>query len=176
MTGKSFTLYIVVVLEALQCIIYTVLFYLNFQISFSVKQVKKTCLFNTRTHSAVYLLLITLTEDIQRVCQRGGYSARRPQQNHHLAQRWASTKGSGQGSFGRLQLPTPFSNAFFSLSPLPPLFLESPTASTPHPSPSSVPSIFLPIYLQVFWAHCLNGLFHSVILFWFPLQAFQHGK
>ncbi|KPP60146.1 hypothetical protein Z043_121872 [Scleropages formosus] len=27
---------------------------------------------------------------------------------------------------------------------------------------------------QVFWAHCLNGLFHSVILFWFPLQAFQH--
>ncbi|RXN26824.1 phospholipid-transporting ATPase IA isoform X7 [Labeo rohita] len=27
---------------------------------------------------------------------------------------------------------------------------------------------------QVFWAHCLNGLFHSVILFWFPLKAFQH--
>ncbi|XP_026213837.1 phospholipid-transporting ATPase IA isoform X3 [Anabas testudineus] len=27
---------------------------------------------------------------------------------------------------------------------------------------------------KVFWAHCLNGLFHSVILFWFPLQAFQH--
>ncbi|KAK3564853.1 hypothetical protein QTP86_029902, partial [Hemibagrus guttatus] len=26
----------------------------------------------------------------------------------------------------------------------------------------------------VFWAHCLNGLFHSVILFWFPLKAFQH--
>uniref|UniRef100_A0A3B3TB65 Phospholipid-transporting ATPase n=1 Tax=Paramormyrops kingsleyae TaxID=1676925 RepID=A0A3B3TB65_9TELE len=27
---------------------------------------------------------------------------------------------------------------------------------------------------KVFWAHCLNGLFHSVILFWFPLQAFRH--
>uniref|UniRef100_A0A3Q1HBK8 Phospholipid-transporting ATPase n=1 Tax=Anabas testudineus TaxID=64144 RepID=A0A3Q1HBK8_ANATE len=24
---------------------------------------------------------------------------------------------------------------------------------------------------KVFWAHCLNGLFHSVILFWFPLQT-----
>uniref|UniRef100_G3PZZ5 Phospholipid-transporting ATPase n=1 Tax=Gasterosteus aculeatus aculeatus TaxID=481459 RepID=G3PZZ5_GASAC len=23
---------------------------------------------------------------------------------------------------------------------------------------------------KVFWAHCLNGLFHSVILFWFPLK------
>uniref|UniRef100_A0A8C1L9H5 Phospholipid-transporting ATPase n=1 Tax=Cyprinus carpio TaxID=7962 RepID=A0A8C1L9H5_CYPCA len=29
---------------------------------------------------------------------------------------------------------------------------------------------------KVFWAHCLNGLFHSVILFWFPLKAFQHDK
>uniref|UniRef100_A0A8C7QGN5 Phospholipid-transporting ATPase n=1 Tax=Oncorhynchus mykiss TaxID=8022 RepID=A0A8C7QGN5_ONCMY len=29
---------------------------------------------------------------------------------------------------------------------------------------------------KVFWAHCLNGLFHSVILFWVPLLAFQHGK
>uniref|UniRef100_A0A8C2JJI0 Phospholipid-transporting ATPase n=1 Tax=Cyprinus carpio TaxID=7962 RepID=A0A8C2JJI0_CYPCA len=29
---------------------------------------------------------------------------------------------------------------------------------------------------KVFLAHCLNGLFHSVILFWFPLKAFQHGK
>ncbi|XP_046878978.1 phospholipid-transporting ATPase IA isoform X6 [Hypomesus transpacificus] len=27
---------------------------------------------------------------------------------------------------------------------------------------------------KVFWAHCLNGLFHSVILFWVPLRAFQH--
>ncbi|XP_015200795.1 probable phospholipid-transporting ATPase IA isoform X2 [Lepisosteus oculatus] len=27
---------------------------------------------------------------------------------------------------------------------------------------------------KVFWAHCLNGLFHSVILFWFPLKAYQH--
>uniref|UniRef100_A0A4W5KH11 Phospholipid-transporting ATPase n=1 Tax=Hucho hucho TaxID=62062 RepID=A0A4W5KH11_9TELE len=27
---------------------------------------------------------------------------------------------------------------------------------------------------KVFWAHCLNGLFHSVILFWVPLTAFQH--
>uniref|UniRef100_A0A8C7QKW8 Phospholipid-transporting ATPase n=1 Tax=Oncorhynchus mykiss TaxID=8022 RepID=A0A8C7QKW8_ONCMY len=27
---------------------------------------------------------------------------------------------------------------------------------------------------KVFWAHCLNGLFHSVILFWVPLLAFQH--
>ncbi|XP_035017476.1 probable phospholipid-transporting ATPase IA isoform X7 [Hippoglossus stenolepis] len=27
---------------------------------------------------------------------------------------------------------------------------------------------------KVFWAHCLNGLFHSVILFWFPLKAFEH--
>ncbi|CAM5109019.1 unnamed protein product [Eretmochelys imbricata] len=28
---------------------------------------------------------------------------------------------------------------------------------------------------KVFWVHCLNGLFHSVILFWFPLKAFQYG-
>uniref|UniRef100_A0A8D2Q2T6 Phospholipid-transporting ATPase n=1 Tax=Varanus komodoensis TaxID=61221 RepID=A0A8D2Q2T6_VARKO len=29
---------------------------------------------------------------------------------------------------------------------------------------------------KVFWVHCLNGLFHSVILFWFPLKAIQYGK
>uniref|UniRef100_A0A674K9I0 Phospholipid-transporting ATPase n=1 Tax=Terrapene triunguis TaxID=2587831 RepID=A0A674K9I0_9SAUR len=29
---------------------------------------------------------------------------------------------------------------------------------------------------KVFWVHCLNGLFHSVILFWFPLKAFHYGK
>ncbi|XP_050803362.1 phospholipid-transporting ATPase IA isoform X2 [Gopherus flavomarginatus] len=28
---------------------------------------------------------------------------------------------------------------------------------------------------KVFWVHCLNGLFHSVILFWFPLKAFHYG-
>ncbi|NXH16048.1 AT8A1 ATPase, partial [Bucco capensis] len=28
---------------------------------------------------------------------------------------------------------------------------------------------------KVFWVHCLNGLFHSFILFWFPLKALQHG-
>ncbi|XP_038647232.1 phospholipid-transporting ATPase IA isoform X2 [Scyliorhinus canicula] len=27
---------------------------------------------------------------------------------------------------------------------------------------------------KVFWVHCLNGLFHSVILFWFPLKALEH--
>uniref|UniRef100_A0A8C6YB58 Phospholipid-transporting ATPase n=1 Tax=Naja naja TaxID=35670 RepID=A0A8C6YB58_NAJNA len=27
---------------------------------------------------------------------------------------------------------------------------------------------------KVFWIHCLNGLFHSVILFWFPLKAIQY--
>uniref|UniRef100_A0A8C7RQT2 Phospholipid-transporting ATPase n=1 Tax=Oncorhynchus mykiss TaxID=8022 RepID=A0A8C7RQT2_ONCMY len=27
---------------------------------------------------------------------------------------------------------------------------------------------------KVFWAHCLNGLLHSVILFWLPLLIFQH--
>ncbi|XP_078255336.1 phospholipid-transporting ATPase IA isoform X2 [Rhinoraja longicauda] len=27
---------------------------------------------------------------------------------------------------------------------------------------------------KVFWVHCLNGLFHSIILFWFPLQALKH--
>ncbi|KAL0969639.1 hypothetical protein UPYG_G00230160 [Umbra pygmaea] len=27
---------------------------------------------------------------------------------------------------------------------------------------------------RVFWAYCLNGLLHSVILFWLPLQAFQN--
>ncbi|XP_064419217.1 phospholipid-transporting ATPase IA isoform X1 [Latimeria chalumnae] len=27
---------------------------------------------------------------------------------------------------------------------------------------------------KVFWVHCMNGLFHSVILFWFPLKALQH--
>uniref|UniRef100_A0A8C0TQH0 Phospholipid-transporting ATPase n=2 Tax=Canis lupus familiaris TaxID=9615 RepID=A0A8C0TQH0_CANLF len=29
---------------------------------------------------------------------------------------------------------------------------------------------------KVFWVHCLNGLFHSVILFWFPLKALQYGN
>ncbi|KAM6132811.1 phospholipid-transporting ATPase IA isoform 4-T4 [Pterocles gutturalis] len=29
---------------------------------------------------------------------------------------------------------------------------------------------------KVFWVHCLNGLFHSFILFWFPLKALQHGN
>uniref|UniRef100_A0A8C4WAG4 Phospholipid-transporting ATPase n=1 Tax=Gopherus evgoodei TaxID=1825980 RepID=A0A8C4WAG4_9SAUR len=29
---------------------------------------------------------------------------------------------------------------------------------------------------KVFWVHCLNGLFHSVILFWFPLKAFHYGN
>ncbi|XP_074848797.1 phospholipid-transporting ATPase IA isoform X5 [Carettochelys insculpta] len=29
---------------------------------------------------------------------------------------------------------------------------------------------------KVFWVHCLNGLFHSVILFWFPLKAFHYGS
>uniref|UniRef100_A0A8C5VB65 Phospholipid-transporting ATPase n=1 Tax=Microcebus murinus TaxID=30608 RepID=A0A8C5VB65_MICMU len=28
---------------------------------------------------------------------------------------------------------------------------------------------------KVFWVHCLNGLFHSIILFWFPLKALQYG-
>uniref|UniRef100_A0A6Q2WXL2 Phospholipid-transporting ATPase n=1 Tax=Esox lucius TaxID=8010 RepID=A0A6Q2WXL2_ESOLU len=27
---------------------------------------------------------------------------------------------------------------------------------------------------KVFWAYCLNGLLHSVVLFWLPLLAFQH--
>uniref|UniRef100_H0ZE21 Phospholipid-transporting ATPase n=1 Tax=Taeniopygia guttata TaxID=59729 RepID=H0ZE21_TAEGU len=31
------------------------------------------------------------------------------------------------------------------------------------------------LYNVVFWVHCLNGLFHSFILFWFPLKALQHG-
>ncbi|EPY75657.1 hypothetical protein CB1_001596013 [Camelus ferus] len=31
------------------------------------------------------------------------------------------------------------------------------------------------LYNVVFWVHCLNGLFHSVILFWFPLKALQYG-
>ncbi|XP_042189887.1 phospholipid-transporting ATPase IB isoform X3 [Callorhinchus milii] len=26
---------------------------------------------------------------------------------------------------------------------------------------------------KVFWGHCMNALFHSVILFWFPLQALE---
>ncbi|XP_044154614.1 phospholipid-transporting ATPase IA isoform X1 [Bufo gargarizans] len=29
---------------------------------------------------------------------------------------------------------------------------------------------------KVFWVHCLNGLFHSTILFWFPLKALQHDN
>ncbi|KAK3535885.1 hypothetical protein QTP70_021184 [Hemibagrus guttatus] len=47
--------------------------------------------------------------------------------------------------------------------------------------PGSLCLFVLPLLLMkmsslqaVFWAHCLNGLFHSVILFWFPLKAFQH--
>ncbi|KAM4625451.1 phospholipid-transporting ATPase IA-like [Polymixia lowei] len=27
---------------------------------------------------------------------------------------------------------------------------------------------------KVFWLHCLNGLLHSVVLFWLPLLAFKH--
>ncbi len=64
-------------------------------------------------------------------------------------------KGPGSGVTGRVRVATVFLMPLFSLS----LFL--------HPSST---------LLQVFWAHCLNGLFHSVILFWFPLKAFQHGK
>uniref|UniRef100_A0A4W3IKA7 Phospholipid-transporting ATPase n=1 Tax=Callorhinchus milii TaxID=7868 RepID=A0A4W3IKA7_CALMI len=29
---------------------------------------------------------------------------------------------------------------------------------------------------KVFWVYCLNGLFHSFILFWFPLKVFENGK
>uniref|UniRef100_A0A4W3HUP6 Phospholipid-transporting ATPase n=1 Tax=Callorhinchus milii TaxID=7868 RepID=A0A4W3HUP6_CALMI len=29
---------------------------------------------------------------------------------------------------------------------------------------------------KVFWGHCMNALFHSVILFWFPLQALEQGN
>uniref|UniRef100_A0A4W3HRR3 Phospholipid-transporting ATPase n=1 Tax=Callorhinchus milii TaxID=7868 RepID=A0A4W3HRR3_CALMI len=28
---------------------------------------------------------------------------------------------------------------------------------------------------KVFWGHCMNALFHSVILFWFPLQALEQA-
>ncbi|XP_078475034.1 phospholipid-transporting ATPase IA-like isoform X3 [Lampetra planeri] len=27
---------------------------------------------------------------------------------------------------------------------------------------------------RIFWIHCLNGLFHSVVLFWIPLKAVEH--
>uniref|UniRef100_A0AAY4APX6 Phospholipid-transporting ATPase n=1 Tax=Denticeps clupeoides TaxID=299321 RepID=A0AAY4APX6_9TELE len=29
---------------------------------------------------------------------------------------------------------------------------------------------------KVFWGHCINALIHSIILFWFPLKALEHGK
>uniref|UniRef100_A0A8D0CE00 Phospholipid-transporting ATPase n=1 Tax=Salvator merianae TaxID=96440 RepID=A0A8D0CE00_SALMN len=29
---------------------------------------------------------------------------------------------------------------------------------------------------RVFWGHCINALIHSIILFWFPLKALEHGK
>lgn len=66
-----------------------------------------------RTLGSLSLRRNTHIEDIQRVCQRGGHWARRPRQNRHLAQRWAGTKGSGHGSLGTLELPTPCSHAFF---------------------------------------------------------------
>uniref|UniRef100_A0A8C4Q202 P-type ATPase C-terminal domain-containing protein n=1 Tax=Eptatretus burgeri TaxID=7764 RepID=A0A8C4Q202_EPTBU len=27
---------------------------------------------------------------------------------------------------------------------------------------------------KIFWLHCLNGLFHSIVLFWAPLKAIDH--
>lgn len=32
------------------------------------------------------------------------------------------------------------------------------------------------LFFQVFWGHCINALIHSIILFWFPLKALEHGK
>uniref|UniRef100_A0A8C4S7P0 Phospholipid-transporting ATPase n=1 Tax=Erpetoichthys calabaricus TaxID=27687 RepID=A0A8C4S7P0_ERPCA len=29
---------------------------------------------------------------------------------------------------------------------------------------------------KVFWGHCINALIHSIILFWFPLKALEHGN
>lgn len=103
------------------------------------------------THSAASLSPITHTEDIQRVCQRGGHSARRPRQNRHLAQRWAGTKGPGQGSLWKAGAPhtlfSCFCFFFFSLR-LSPLTLSSWNLlppPTPHPSALPPPS-FSPYY------------------------------
>uniref|UniRef100_A0A8C5H587 Phospholipid-transporting ATPase n=1 Tax=Gouania willdenowi TaxID=441366 RepID=A0A8C5H587_GOUWI len=89
---------------------------------------------------------------------------------------------SGQILFERCA-PHPFLMVFFLLPPLSlSIFATSPASASPptHPPPHILPpssssfSHLLFFFLQVFWAHCLNGLFHSVILFWFPLKAFQH--
>uniref|UniRef100_A0A7N5JRZ2 Phospholipid-transporting ATPase n=1 Tax=Ailuropoda melanoleuca TaxID=9646 RepID=A0A7N5JRZ2_AILME len=29
---------------------------------------------------------------------------------------------------------------------------------------------------KVFWGHCINALVHSLILFWFPMKALEHGN
>jgi len=32
------------------------------------------------------------------------------------------------------------------------------------------------MYLQVFWMWILNSIYHSILLFWMPMFALQHGK
>lgn len=132
-------------------------------------------------HSQQLLSPMTHTEDIQRVCQQGGHSARGPPTKPPLSPALGWHKGPRSGVSGKTAAPhTPFLILFlsFSLS----FFSESAASNLLPLSP--LPFLLLPLHpfptpffsLQVFWAHCLNGLFHSVILFWFPLQAFRHGE
>uniref|UniRef100_A0A8C5N4Y1 Phospholipid-transporting ATPase n=1 Tax=Leptobrachium leishanense TaxID=445787 RepID=A0A8C5N4Y1_9ANUR len=73
-----------------------------------------------------------------------------------------------------------FYNVFFTA--LPPLTLGIFERSCRKENMLKYPELYktsqkaLDFNTKVFWVHCLNGLFHSVILFWFPLTALQHGK
>jgi hypothetical protein len=40
--------------------------------------------------------------------------------------------------------------------------------------PSALTPLF--VFLQVFWGHCIHALVHSLILFWFPMKALEHGN
>uniref|UniRef100_A0A8C5PGP7 Phospholipid-transporting ATPase n=1 Tax=Leptobrachium leishanense TaxID=445787 RepID=A0A8C5PGP7_9ANUR len=72
-----------------------------------------------------------------------------------------------------------FYNVFFTA--LPPLTLGIFERSCRKENMLKYPELYktsqkaLDFNTKVFWVHCLNGLFHSVILFWFPLTALQHG-
>lgn len=48
------------------------------------------------------------------------------------------------------------------------------TSYTRDPSPERSDPRF--IFLQVFWAHCINALVHSLILFWLPMKVLEHGR
>lgn len=48
------------------------------------------------------------------------------------------------------------------------------TSCTREPSPEHSDPWF--VSPQVFWGHCINALVHSLILFWLPMKALEHGR